>query len=493
MTSPAADHPTEPGANAPESQRLVSWKEIAAYFNCDVRTVKRWEQERGLPVHRVPGGERSRVFAYTTELQAWLHAPPGASETASQPPPSGDLEAAPIPDTSNEEAVTNKESPPPSAQKAQSRSGQTALLGLFALLILAAGGYGIYRLRSAHAQNKPAYQGGEAAAPLPAARELYLKGRFYLEKRTSESLTQAVDDYTQAIVLDSNYAEAYAGLAECYDLMPEYIGMPEAEAMPRAIAAARKAILLNESLPNAHSALAFALFWYQWDFKDAEPEYRRAIELDPRNVEAHHWYATALAGVKRYPDALREIDLAQQLDPASRSIVADQAWILYNSGSRDDAMARLEQLQAAEPDFFSPPHYLAKAYFNEENYPAYIAELKLVAAATRKDFDYALADAAASGWAQGGRRGLLGAIRSVYEKRFAAGKDDGEFLARICARLGDREAAVKYLNAATAVREYEVREALSNRWAPQLNGFPPFEAFRSSLRKQFASGESIVE
>ncbi len=483
MNPRTAPNAIEQDASATGSQRLVSWKEIAAYFNCDVRTVKRWERERGLPVHRVPGGERSRVFAYAAELKVWLHSPPGAVEPSDQPAPPNGFESpngSPRIDAGPER---EKDAAPASAPSPGRRLLRNAAVWVCALVVVA-GGLAAYRIYSARTRQRHRNSANGGHSPLPAARALYLKGRYYLEKRTSESMSQAVDAFTQAIVLDSNYAEAYAGLAECYDLMPEYTGMAEADAMPRAMAAARKAIALNDSLPNAHSALAFALFWYRWDFKDAEAEYRRAIALDPRNVEAHHWYATALMSEEKYPQALQEIDTSQQLDPASRSILADQAAILYQSGRREPAIATLEQLQAAEPGFFSPPHYLANIYFHEENYPAYLAELKMVAAATKKDSDAAFAASAADGWAKAGARGLLAAIRAIYERSFATGQDDGVLLAQVCARQGDLAAAVKYLKAASAVRDYNVKQVLSASWTPQLNGYPPFEALRSQIRKE---------
>jgi len=488
MSGPTIPDPTTPDTSPTDSQRLVSWKEIAAYFNCDVRTVKRWERERGLPVHRVPGGERSRVFAYTEELRAWLHsAPREAASEAATPSAEAVEEFATAQDAPPEPAGTENELHARS-QATRRSFPSIAILAAALMLAVIAGAFGFRRIRSTPLHNPAAATANAGNAPAPAARDLYLKGRYNLEKRTSESLSQAVDAYTQAIVLDSNYAEAYAGLAECYDLMPEYTGMSNADAMPRAIAAARKAISLNEALPTAHNALAFALYWYRWDFKDADAEFRRAIELDPKNVEAHHWYATALMSVGLFSDALREIDLAQQLDPASRSILADQAVVLYDSGDRKSAISKLDQLQHSEPDFLSPPHYLANIYFDDGNYGAYVSELKQIALVTRKDSDAQLAAAAERGWTQSGTRGLLEAIRSIYEKDVAAGMDESIQLAQICGRLGDREAAVRYLTAAWEVHDYRVRTALSDTWASQLNGYPPFEAIRARIRKLIGAG-----
>ena len=136
--------------------------------------------------------------------------------------------------------------------------------------------------------------------------------------------TRLLTRLSQAIVADSDYAEAYEGLAASYDLMPEYSLMPQEEAFSRAIAAANKAVSLNPSLSIAHRALAFALFWSQTDIPRAFSEFQESVRLAPDDAEAHHWYATALNSVVRIADARREIDIAQQLSPASRSILADQ-------------------------------------------------------------------------------------------------------------------------------------------------------------------------
>src|SRR5581483_4400848 len=124
------------------------------------------------------------------------------------------------------------------------------------------------------------------------AEDYYLKGRFYWNKRTPESLNQAVDSFTQAIVHDPNYSDAYVGLADCYNLLREYTMMPASEAYPRALAAAKKAVELDDHSSAAHASLAFVSFFGMWNAGTADEEFRRAIDLDPNNSNAHHWYAT---------------------------------------------------------------------------------------------------------------------------------------------------------------------------------------------------------
>src|ERR1700690_4450127 len=133
------------------------------------------------------------------------------------------------------------------------------------------------------------------------AEEFYLKGRFYWSKRTPDSLNKAVDSFTQAIVHDPNYAQAYVGLADSYNLLREYTLMPPSEAFPRALAAAKKAVELDPLSSEAHASVAFVSFYGMWDARTAEVEFQRAIELNPNNAVAHHWYATYLVSIHRVP------------------------------------------------------------------------------------------------------------------------------------------------------------------------------------------------
>lgn len=150
--------------------------------------------------------------------------------------------------------------------------------------------------------------------PNPAARDLYLKGRYYWNKRTPADLNMALDYFTQAIVSDPNYARAYVGTADCFNLLREFSVMPEEEAYPQAMAAARKAIELDGSLAEAHNSLAFGTYYWSMDAAGAEREFRQALGLDPNYALAHHWYATFLVSIGRNQEALNQIEMAQQLD-----------------------------------------------------------------------------------------------------------------------------------------------------------------------------------
>jgi DNA-binding winged helix-turn-helix (wHTH) protein/Tfp pilus assembly protein PilF len=230
-----------------------------------------------------------------------------------------------------------------------------------------------------------------------AAVELYLKGRYYWNKRTPDDLNKAIDYFTQAIVRDPGYAKAYAGLADCYNLLPEFGAMPANEAYPRALAAARKAVELDNTSADAHTTLAFAMLYWKWDEPGAEREFLRAIALDPSYAPAHHWYATSLLLFGRFSEALAQIDLAQKLDPSSASILADKGMILYYSGQPDASIVLLKQIEFSEPDFASSHRYLTKIYYNMGDYAHYLQERRALAVSRHDEQGVAITDAAEKG------------------------------------------------------------------------------------------------
>jgi DNA-binding winged helix-turn-helix (wHTH) protein/Tfp pilus assembly protein PilF len=279
----------------------------------------------------------------------------------------------------------------------------------------------------------------------PVAEDFYLKGRFYWNKRTPESLNQAVDAFTQAIVHDPNYAPAYVGLADCYNLLREYSAMPANEAYSRAFAAAKKAAELDDQSSEAHASLAFVTFYGMWDAASAEREFRRAIDLDPNNAKAHHWYATFLQAIGRYRESLVEIERARELDPNSPSILADRGVLLWDAGEHADALQLLKQLERSEPDFVSPHRYLRFAYFEIRDYPGYLAEMKSEANLTHRASELAVAKAAARGFSQGGEHGLLEEQLNEQKKFYDQGALSAYWLAQTASRMGNTKEALRYL------------------------------------------------
>lgn len=277
------------------------------------------------------------------------------------------------------------------------------------------------------------------------AKDLYLKGRFYWNKRTPESLNQAIDAFTQAIIHDPNYAPAYMGLADCYNLLREYSVMPSHEAYSRAFAAAKKAVELDEQSSEAHASLAFVTFYGMWDPSGAEREFRRAIELDPNDPKAHHWYATFLQAIGRHEESLLEIERARELDPHSSSILADQGRLLWAAGRREESLSLLKQMEAAEPDFVSPHRYLRYAYFETGDYRNYLVEIKKEALLTHDPATLAVANAAAKGFANGGTHGLLENQLQQQKHLHETGSLSAYWAAQTENLLGDSQTALSDL------------------------------------------------
>jgi TolB-like protein/DNA-binding winged helix-turn-helix (wHTH) protein len=207
------------------------------------------------------------------------------------------------------------------------------------------------------------------------AYDLYLKGLFFWNKRTSEGFERAVDYYQQAVTKDPGYARAQAGLANSYALIGGYAGFQPKELAQKARLAAQKAVELDDMLAEAHVARAVVAQNFDWDWKTAETEYRRAIELDSNYATAHHWYAEYLALMGRFDEASAEIEKARQLDPLSLIIATDHGVILYYARQYDRAIEQFRAVLEMDPHY---PHAgrIGEAYVEKGMYAEAIAELE---------------------------------------------------------------------------------------------------------------------
>jgi len=478
-------------------KRLDSWKEIASFFGRDERTVKRWEKERALPVYRVPGSARGGVFAYPDELTRWLE---GSEEEGIAIDSSngnifparrhddvqGKIALVQMTSPSAPAASMNQFLTPSAPASSENPSVATArsLLWVVPLLLLIA----VVGLFSTG--QSPTFSKYALAAPhLPnsGAQDLYLKGRYHWNKRTPDDLNQAVDLFTQAIVRDPSYAPPYVGLADSYNLLREFSVMPSSEAFPRAIAAARKAVELDPNSADARTSLAFDLFWGNVDAVGAEREFLRALQLDPSNTRAHHWYATFLIEIGRTKEALDQIERARQLDPSSPAIMADKGAILYGAGQANEAVALLKQIEAADPNFLSAHAYLRRIYFDQGDFPAYFREFEVAARLQHDPHGQSALLAEEKAFASSGKRGLLEA--RLHRDQTQSGRGSGlgsEFnLAVDYALLDNRAEALHHLQASFEKHESDLsmltsREEFRNLYDdPQFNqlvaevGLPP--------------------
>ncbi len=210
----------------------------------------------------------------------------------------------------------------------------------------------------------------------PAAHEAYLTGRFYWNKRTPQGLQKSIDYLEQAIAKDPKYAVAYAALADSYHLLPELTAVPASEAFPKARTAALKALQIDDSLAEAHTALGNVKEDYDWDWQGAEKEYKRAIELDPGYELAHVWYSNLLLELGRLQEAIVESRTAQQLDPLSAFTNDNLAAILYYAGQYDQAIEQSQKTLEIDPASHQAHRHLGQVYIQERRYPEAVSELK---------------------------------------------------------------------------------------------------------------------
>ena len=194
------------------------------------------------------------------------------------------------------------------------------------------------------------------------AFQLYLKGRFYWNKRTPADFRKAIPFFQQAIAKDPNYAMAYAGLADTYALLSAYTNEPPRELMPKAKEAALKALALDDKLAEAHASFGQIVEYYEYDFATAEREYLRALELNPNYATGHQWLAEHLSGSKRFDQAIAEIRRALELDPLSAIINRVYADILVDARRFDEAIVQYQKTIDLDPNFSTAYFFLGRAY-----------------------------------------------------------------------------------------------------------------------------------
>jgi TolB-like protein/DNA-binding winged helix-turn-helix (wHTH) protein/Tfp pilus assembly protein PilF len=207
------------------------------------------------------------------------------------------------------------------------------------------------------------------------AYEFYLRGRYFLNKRTPQGFQQAVDYFQRAIAKDPAYARSYAGLADSFALMSSYSIAPPKELIPKARAAALRALALDESEAEAHASLALIAQNYDWDWQTAGKEFRRAIQLDPNYATAHHWYAEHLGLQGQFDSAFAEMERARQLDPLSLIIATDYGALLYFSHQYDRAIRQLLGVLEMEPNF-PRAHIVIFAYVQRGRFAEALADIE---------------------------------------------------------------------------------------------------------------------
>jgi TolB-like protein/predicted Ser/Thr protein kinase len=288
----------------------------------------------------------------------------------------------------------------------------------------------------------------------PQAYQLYVKGRYNWNKRTSADIKTAISYFNQALDKDPGYALAYSGLADAYGVLTNYGSDPN-DVTPKASAAAKKALELDPTLARPHAVLGYSKMLYNWDFPGGEAEFRRAFELDPSDATAHQWFSETLSYIGgRAQESIDEGSRAHQLDPLSPIIGFQQAQAYSLDRHFDKAIELYKKVIADNPTFGIAHWGLALSYWGEHRYPETIEEFATDAQLEGDKNTAEFAAALDAGFRAGG---WPGALRKAIEVSLARRKAKEDFvhayrIAELYAELGDKDHAFEWIN--TAYQEH---------------------------------------
>jgi TolB-like protein/DNA-binding winged helix-turn-helix (wHTH) protein/Flp pilus assembly protein TadD len=294
-----------------------------------------------------------------------------------------------------------------------------------------------------------------ARAVDPQVHESYLKGRYYFNQRTEDSLNKSIEYFQQAIAKDPSYALAYCGLSDAYALLGFRGGVPSKDALSRAKAAALKAIALDDTLADPHASLAFIAETYEWDWATAEREYKRALELNPGDARAHHWYAGYLMYVGRFDEGIAEAKRARDLDPLSLPVNNALAGRLLVAGRIDEALQQLRETLEMNPHFAPAHQTLGWAYLNKGKHEEAIQEFQQalqLSGTGDKDIMLDLGFAYAASGNQEQAHKILAKLKELHQR----GLVPSGSIAILYGALGDLNQAFAWLDKAYAERDPEL-------------------------------------
>ena len=278
------------------------------------------------------------------------------------------------------------------------------------------------------------------------AQQQYLKGRNEWRKRTSDNLREGIRYFEEATKIDPSYAPAYAGLADCYNMLGNYSVLPNKEASPKAMEAAQKALDLDETLAEAHAAMAFTYYQYNWNWVESEREFRRAIDLKPNYAPAHQWYSSLLAVTGRIDEAIAEAKQAQNLEPFSLIIKSHLGLIYFLARRNEAAIDHVRETLKLDPNFFPAHRYMALAYQGQGKNIEAIGEFEKALSLSRgstlmkAELGYAYAVA--------GRRSEAQSALDELQQLSSTGHISTYHLAMIYIGLGQKDRALEMLEKA---------------------------------------------
>ena len=285
------------------------------------------------------------------------------------------------------------------------------------------------------------------------AYQFYLRGRHFWNKRTTDGLRKAIGEFQHAIDLDPNYALAYTGLADSYVLLEAFADTPASETLPKARAAAERALQLDDSLADAHVSRGL-IQQFSWNFGDAEREYKRAVELNPNCATAYFYHGFFLNVIKGdFDEAMAQIRMAQRLDPLSARISIEISHIQTSKGELDAAQEAAKNVIELDPNFPLAHRVLGAVYLRRRQYNDAIAEFKKAVELSGRAGWYlaGLGECYAIAGDSAGARAILKELEEKYDRREAAGQS----MAVVYAALGDKERAFAWLE-----KDYQARSSL---------------------------------
>jgi len=307
----------------------------------------------------------------------------------------------------------------------------------------------------------------------PEAYELYLKGRFFWNKRSGVDLRKAIEFFNQAIAKDPNYALAYAGLADSYLLLPNYGGAPTADVIPPARAAVAKALELDDSLAEAHASFGL-LATLELDLHRAINELKRAAELNPNYATTHHWLALAHLTLAQFDSAISEAKRAIELDPLSLVINADTSWIYFSARRYDEAEAQVRKTLEIGPQFFLAHYYSGEVLQFKGHLSEAIAEFQKAFELNSDPYSLAMLGQA---YVRNGQKDKAQKILARLNEEAKSHYIAPYALALVQIALGDKAHAIEELERAYSEGETNYLFAIKvDPMLDNLRGDPRFEA-----------------
>jgi len=316
----------------------------------------------------------------------------------------------------------------------------------------------------------------------PEAYRLYLQGRYLWNKRTERDMSKSLEYFQQAVAIDPNYALAYTGIADAWVNLSmgfNFAPMRPSIGLPKAKEAALRALEIDNTLAEAHVSLAVIKERWDWDFAAAEREYKRAIELNPDYAIAHQRYSVFLGCMRRFDEAIAEIERARQLDPLSLVIAVESARPYTISGRYDRAVEILRKVIEIDPNFMRGHHLLAINYSWMGRYEEAVSEdqkaFELVGGQYREDGTMRINDTLAVIYAHAGRKSDALKLVAEMDEQEKQGKYTYAFTRTgIYSELGDREQAFKWLEKTYAERAPGMAELKSAHVFDKIRDDPRF-------------------